>query len=188
MKIIVGCEYSQVVTKAFRERGHEAYSCDLMDTEGNPAWHIKDDILNHLDDGWDMGIFHPPCTRICNSGVRWLDERNLWDEMRQAAEFFKTLMNSNIPKRALENPIPHRYALEIIGRKYDQIIQPYHFGDPESKATCLWLFNLPPLFAKFSGGEGIRQSVFLTSPGENRAKIRSRTFNGVAQAMATQWG
>jgi hypothetical protein len=188
MKVLVACEYSQVVTKAFRERGHEAYSCDLLPSEGNPKWHIQDDVLRHLDDGWDIMIAHPPCTRICNSGVRWLEERNLWEEMRQGALFFRKLLDARINKKGLENPIPHHYALDIIGRKYDQIVQPYHFGDKESKATCLWLVNLPPLLATFTGGEGIQQSVFKQPPSANRGHIRSRTFPGIAKAMAEQWG
>ena len=188
MNVLIACEFSQVVTKAFRERGHEAYSCDVLPTEGNPDWHRRAEVHALLRDGWDMMIAFPPCTFLCNSGVRWLHERNgRWERMRQAATFFNDLLNAPIPRIALENPIQHRYARNLI-RKPDQIIQPYHFGDMQSKATCLWLKNLPPLMAKFSGGEGIRQDCFKTAPSENRWQIRSRTFPSIAKAMAEQWG
>lgn len=188
MRVLIACEESQVVCKAFRERGHEAYSCDIQECSGgHPEWHIQDDVLKHLDDGWDLMIAHPPCTRLCNSGVRWLAERSLWQEMRDAAYFFKRFLVAGdvIPKIAIENPIPHKYA-EL--PKYDQIIQPYYFGDKESKKTCLWLRGLPPLTFTWTGGEGIKQSVFKAPPGPDRAKIRSKTFPGIANAMAEQWG
>lgn len=186
MRVLVACEFSQVVTKAFRERGHEAYSCDLLPTEGNPEWHIQDDVLKHLNDGWDLMIAHPPCTRLCNSGVRWLSERNLWQEMQKSALFFKALLDAPIGRIAVENPIPHKYALEIITRKYDQIIQPFHFGHPDSKSTCLWLKNLPPLMATIISP--IREgNIWRMSPSPERGKNRSRTFLGIAEAMASQW-
>jgi len=188
MKILIACEFSQVVTKAFREREHEAYSCDLLPTEGNPNWHIQDDVLQHLNDGWDMMIAFPPCTYLCNSGVCWLHKRpERWQDLEKACEFFNRLLNEPISKIAIENPIQHKYARAKI-RKPDQIIQPYHFGDVESKATCLWLIGLPPLMAYFSGGEGIRQTGHYLPPSPDRAKERSRTFPSVAKAMAEQWG
>jgi len=191
MKVLVACEFSQVVTKAFRERGHEAYSCDLLPTEGNPEWHLQRDILletTYRPIFWDMLIAFPPCTYLCNSGVRWLHERDTrWKFMWDACKFFNELLDAAIPKIAIENPIQHKYARTKI-RKPDQIIQPYHFGDMESKATCLWLKGLPPLIANFSGGEGIQQSTFRKSPSPNRGKERSRTFLGIARAMAAQWG
>lgn len=187
MRIIGACEVTQRVVTALRERGHEAYSCDVLPTVGNPEWHIQDDVRNHLDDGWDMMIAFPPCTYLCNSGVRWLHERpERWELLERACEFFNALLDAPISRIAVENPIQHRYARGQI-RKPDQIIQPYHFGDMESKATCLWLVNLPPLIAMFTGGEGIKQSVFNQTPSPHRGQIRSRTFLGIAKAMADQW-
>lgn len=188
MRVLVGCEVTQRVAGALREHGHEAYSCDVLPTEGNRAWHIQGDVLCYLKDGWDMMIAFPPCTYLCNSGVRWLHERpERWGLLQDAISFFNTLLTAPIPKVAVENPIQHKYAREKI-RKPDQIIQPYHFGDMESKATCLWLVRLPPLMAMFSGGEGIRQSVFHQVPSPERGRLRGRTFPGVAMAMAMQWG
>jgi len=188
MRVLVACEFSQVVTKAFRERGHEAYSCDLLPTEGNRDWHIQGDVLAHLADGWEAMIAHPPCTFLCNSGVRWLHERPArWRQMAEAIVFFNGLLAAPIKRIAVENPIQHKYARQHI-RKPDQIIQPYHFGDMQSKATCLWLKGLPPLMASFTGGEGIRQDCFKATPSPDRGKLRSRTFRGIAQAMAEQWG
>jgi hypothetical protein len=185
MKVIIGCEFSGIVRDAFIAKRHEVISCDLLPTE-KPGPHYQGDIFDIINDGFGLGIFHPPCTRLANSGVRWLDERNLWDEMRFAAEFFKALFNSDIPMIAIENPIPHRYALEIIGKKYDQIIQPWMFGHGETKATCLWLKNLPKLQPTniVDGREG---RVWKMTPGPERWKERSRTLPGIAEAMAEQW-
>jgi len=188
MKVLIACEESQVVCKAFRERGHEAYSCDLLPTSGNyPEWHIQDDVLNHLDNGWDLVIVFPPCTRLCNSGVRWLAERDLWDEMNEGIKFFLHFQNfGNMGyKVAIENPIPHKYAKRIIG-SYTQIIQPWQFGHPETKATCLWLYNLPKLIPDkiVSGRNG---KIWKMPPSPERSKLRSRTFPGIAKAMADQW-
>ena len=188
MKVLVACESSYTVTEALRNKGHDAKSCDLLPTEGDAEHHIQGDVLQHLCDGWDMMIAFPPCPYLCNSGVRWLHERPMrWALMKEACGFFNDLLNAPIPKIAIENPIQHRYARELI-RKPDQIIQPYHFGDKESKATCLWLVGLPPLLASFSGGEGIKQSVFNQPPSPNRWRERSRTFPGIAKAMVEQWG
>jgi len=186
MKVLVACEFSQIVTNAFRVKGHNAYSCDLIPTEGNPKYHIQGNVLEILDDGWDLMIAHPPCTRLCNSGVRWLHERNLWKEMRAGAKFFKQLLEAKISKICVENPIPHKYAVNEIGRSYDQIIQPFEFGHEESKATCLWLKNLSFLVSTKIMDKR-KQSVWKTSPSPNRWKIRSRTFQGIADAMAEQW-
>jgi len=145
MRVLIACEFSQVVTNAFREQGHEAFSCDILPTEGNPEWHIQDDVLNHLDDGWDLMIAHPNCQYLCNSGVWALHkEEGRWDKMRVASQFFKDLHDCSIPRICVENPIPHKYARETIG-KYTQIVQPWMFGEDASKATCLWLKNLPKL-------------------------------------------
>jgi len=188
MKIIVACERYQRICKAFRELGHEAYSNDLVPTEGNPEWHIQGNILDYLDAGWDMMIANPPCPYLANSGVRWLiGNQERYEKMVEACRFFNTLLDAPIPLIAIENPIQHKYARQFI-RKPDQIIQPYHFGDRESKATCLWLKGLPPLLAYFTGGEGIMQSVYRQPPAPNRGMIRSKTFDGIAKAMAEQWG
>lgn len=186
MRVLVACEFSGVVRDAFSGRGHEAYSCDLLMTE-RPGLHIMADVLDVLDMGWDLMVAHPPCTRLCNSGVRWLRERNLWGEMREGADFFKRLLEATIEKIAIENPIPHKYALEIIGRKYDQIIQPWQFGHGETKATCLWLKNLP-LLQPTDIVDGREQKVWKMSPGRDRWKNRSVTYDGIAMAMAEQWG
>jgi len=188
MRVLVACEESQVVTIAFRARGQEAYSCDIQPCSGgHPEWHLQCDVLTVLDRGWDLMIAHPECTRLCNSGVRWLTERDLWEDMRKAADFFNKLKNAEqIPKRCVENPIPHRYAREIIGG-YTQIIQPNQFGHPESKATCLWLFNLPVLIPTNIVGVA-EQRIWKMPPSPERAKLRSKTFPGIAKAMAEQWG
>lgn len=186
MRVLVACEYSGRVRDAFRSRGHDAMSCDLLPTDA-PGPHYQGDVRDILQEGWDLMIYHPPCTRLTNSGVRWLHERNLWDEMRESAEFFRCLLDAPIPRKAGENPIPHRYALDIIGRMYDQIIQPWQFGHGETKATCLWLTNLPPL-RPTAPVEGREQRVWKLPPSEDRWKLRSLTYPGVAAAMADQWG
>ncbi len=186
MKVLVACEFSGIVRDAFARRGHDAWSCDLLPTE-IPGNHIQDDVLKHLDEGWDLMIAHPPCTRLCNSGVCWLGKRNLWAEMEQAGQFFRLLLEAEIPRVAVENPIPHKYALNIIGRKYDQAIQPWQFGHGETKATCLWLVNLPILLPT-SVVEGRAQRSHHEPPSPDRWKNRSRTFTGIAEAMAEQWG
>lgn len=187
MRVLVACEFSGIVRDAFAARGHDAWSCDLLPTE-RPGNHIQGDVLEVLNNGWDLMIAHPPCTFLCNSGVRWLHETlGRYREMVNAAVFFKLLLDSVVPKIAIENPIPHGNALEIIGRKYDQRIQPYEFGHGETKATCLWLKNLPPLMATamMNGREG---RVHKEPPGPDRWKNRSRTYEGFADAMAEQWG
>lgn len=185
MRVLVACEYSGRVRDAFRAMGHDAISCDLLSSEA-PGPHHQGDVRAMLAQPWDLVVAHPPCTRLCNSGVRWLAERNLWQEMREAAEFFKLIMSAPIKKKAIENPIPHKYALEIIGRKYDQIIQPHQFGHGETKATCLWLENLDKL-QPTNNVEGREQRIHLMSPGANRSHERSRFFPGIANAMAAQW-
>ena len=185
MKVLVACEFSGIVREAFKAKWHDAWSCDLLPTE-IPGQHIQGDVLEILDDGWDLMIAHPPCTRLCNSGVRWLAERNLWNDMKNSCIFFNKLLNAPINKIAIENPIQHKYARQYI-RKPDQIIQPYHFNEPESKATCLWLKGLPPLMATIVHTE-FNQSIFKQAPSPERTMIRSRTFLGIASAMAEQWG
>jgi hypothetical protein len=189
MRVLVACEESQAVTKAFRAKGHEAYSCDLQDCSGgHPEWHIKGDVIHQLYNDWDLVIAHPTCTRLTNSGVRWLAERDLWDDMYAACEFFnhfQSLGKSGV-RVCIENPIPHKYAVEYIG-KYDQIIQPWQFGHGETKATCLWLYNLPKLVPT-DIVVGREQRIWKMSPGPERTKERSKTFSGIAAAMADQWG
>jgi len=206
MRVLVACEFSQVVTRAFRDRGHEAYSCDLLPTEGNPEWHIQKDILEVISntwDTWDLMIAHPPCTYLTVTGNKWFKpeykERfpNRQQQRDEAIGFFMFLANAPIPKIAIENPIG---IMSTIWRKPDQIIQPYWFGDPERKSTCLWLKNLPSLLAtvwvepniiRYKTRKGTDDnwhvSTIKLSPLE-RMKARSRTFQGIAQAMAEQWG
>lgn len=190
MKILIACEFSGVVREAFNAyHGNYAISCDLLPPEdGRTDYHYQGDVRDILNDGWDMMIAFPPCTRLCNSGVRWLNERNLWDDMRDGAEFFKLLMNAPIPLIAIENPIPHKYALEIIGRKYDQIIQPWQYGQGETKATCLWLKGLPKLVStNIVDGRKPRIHRLYIKDRQERMKERSRTYPGIAAAMAEQW-
>lgn len=138
MNILIGCEFSGIVRDAFSERGHDVMSCDLIPSE-QPGQHYQGDVFDIIDDGWDLMIAHPPCTYLANSGVRWLHtNEGRWADMVKGAEFFKSLLNTNIDKICIENPIPHKYAVEIIGRKYDQLIQPWQFGHMESKATYVY--------------------------------------------------
>lgn len=195
MNILIACEFSGVVRNAFIRRGHRAVSCDFLPTESEGP-HYAGDVRYLLDDGWDLMIAHPPCDYLTNSGVRWLHERpERWAHMRQGAEFFRLLLEAPIPKIAVENPIMHRYAKAIIGRGQDQVIQPYMFGHPERKATCLWLKGLPALRATHDVREEMarlpkreQQRLHWLPPRPNRAKERSRTFQGIAEAMADQWG
>lgn len=199
MKVLIACEESQTVCKAFRKLGHEAYSCDILDCSGgHPEWHIKGDVIPLLSQEWDLIIAHPPCTFLANSGVRWLyKDESRWAKMRNAAEFFNKFVSYGMSgkKIVIENPIMHKYAKEIIQAPYSQIIQPYQFGHAESKATCLWLFNVERL----SGTDNVKntweklpkkdaQRVHYLHPGPDRAKLRSKTFQGIADAMAEQWG
>ena len=187
MRVLVACEESQEVTKAFRRLGHEAFSCDLQDCSGgHPEWHIKGDAVEVLySQKWDRAIAHPPCTRLANSGVQWLKKRNLWRELDDAREFFYRFVNYGKEgnKIAIENPIPHKYGCLP---KYTQIIQPWQFGHGETKATCLWLYGLPKL-RPTNIVEGREQKVWKIPPGPDREKLRSKTYSGIAEAMASQW-
>lgn len=166
------------------------YDIASFDSDPRGARHLTGDLFT-MDprelEGYDLGIFHPPCTRLTNSGVRWLAERNLWSEMEEAARFFRRLLELPVARIAIENPIPHRYAREIIGAKYDQIVQPWQFGHGETKATCLWLKNLPPLVPT-QIVDGREARVHKLPPSANRWKLRSITYQGIADAMAEQWG
>jgi hypothetical protein len=190
MKVLIGCEYSGVVRRAFAALGHDAWSCDLLPAEDFSNQHIVGDVRDYLNDDWDLlAVFHPPCTRLCNSGVRWLAERNLWAELDEAADFFSTLWNAPIPRRALENPIMHKYAKARIVNYQEpaQIIQPWQFGHGETKATGLYLHGLMPLWPT-NVVDGRSARVHRMPPGPNRWRERSRTFEGIAIAMAEQWG
>jgi len=186
MRVLVACEFSGTVRDAFAARGHDAMSADLLPTE-TPGPHYQGDARDILGEGWDLLIAHPPCTRLCNSGVRWLDERGLWAEMREAARLFLDFLNAPIPRIAVENPVMHGHAREIIGRGPDFTIQPWMFGDGEIKRTCFWVKNLPRLRpTHFVDGREAR--IHLAPPSEDRGKIRSVTYPGIAAAMADQWG
>lgn len=183
-RVLIACEESQTVCKALRVRGFEAYSCDVVDCSGgHPDWHIKDDVLKHLGDGWDMAICFPPCTDLAVSGARWFEQKRLDGRQQKSIEFFMQFTKLNIPT-AIENPIS---IMSSVYRKPDQIIQPWMFGHGETKATCLWLFGLPKLIPTniVSGRE---QHIWKMPPSETRGKERSKTFSGIAEAMATQWG
>ncbi len=195
MKVLVACEFSGIVRSAFAAKGHDAWSCDLLPTE-IPGHHYQCDIRNSIiwNQHWDLLIAHPPCTRLCNSGVVWLEKRNLWNELKQAAEFFKFFLEAPVAKIAVENPIPHKYALELIGRKYTQIVQPWMFGHKERKATCLWLKNLTKLVetdnVKIEMNilpKNQQQRLHYLPPSKDRWKARSRTYKGIAEAMADQF-
>lgn len=196
MRVLVACEFTGTVRDAFRDRGHEAVSCDLKPSE-EPGPHIQGDVRDVLDDGWDLMVAHPPCTYLCNSGVRWLHEReSRWEKMERAAAFFRTLLEAPIPKVCIENPVPHGYAVEEIGRTYDQTIQPYEFGHPESKRTCFWLRNLPPVEPTNvlpEPEDGVWENQTPSGqnklgPSDSRSEDRARTYEGVAEAMAERWG
>jgi len=181
MRVLVGCEFSGRVRSAFRALGHDAWSCDLLPAEDGSAHHIQGDVLTVIGDGWDLGIFHPPCTHLAVSGARWFKDKQT--EQAEALEFVRALLAAPIPRIALENPIS---IISSRIRKPDQIIQPYMFGHGETKATCLWLKGLPKL-EPTDIVPGREAKVHRMSPGPNRWKERSRTYPGIAQAMAEQW-
>ncbi len=162
-------------------------SCDLLPTDV-PGPHYEGSVFDVINDGWDLMIAHPPCTYLCNSGVRWLHtDPKRWDLMREGAEFFKTLLNAPIARIAVENPIQHKYAKEIIQTPYSQIVQPWQFGHGETKATCLWVKGLP-LLEPTNVVSGREQRLHKLPPSKERWKLRSKTFQGIADAMAKQWG
>lgn len=185
MRFINGCAKSKFLAEAFESLGWDAWTCDILPSEG---WHkhIQDDILRHLDDGWDFGIFHPDCTYLANSGVRWRVERQEWKQIKEAADFFNQVNAAPFP-HVTENPVQHKYAREYIPI-YDQIIQPWNFGVLESKATCLWLTGVPELILPIKlKPENVKQSVWREAPNPERKANRSRNFPGVSLAMAKQW-
>ena len=180
MRVLVACEYSGRVRDAFLAKGHDAMSCDLLPTDV-PGPHYQGDVMDIIGDGWDMMIAHPPCTHLAVSGARWFKDKQT--EQAEALEFVRVLLGVNIPRIALENPVS---IISSRIRKPDQVIQPWQFGHGETKATCLWLKNLPKL-APSNIVEGREQRVHRMPPGPDRWKERSRTFEGVAAAMADQW-
>ncbi len=192
---MVACEFSGTVREAFRAKGHDAWSCDLLPTE-QPGQHIQGDVLEVLNGDWDLMIGHPPCTYLTVSGNKWMNHPrfpNRAADRENGADFFMALYNANIPKIAVENPIG---VMSTRFRKPDQVIQPWMFGHGEVKATCLWLKGLPPLvpthidndlFACATPTER-HDRLHRLPPSEDRWKIRSKTFQGIANAMADQWG
>ena len=205
MRVLVACEFSGVVRDAFTRAGHDAWSCDLLPSESYGINHIRGNVLDVLDGGWDLMIAHPPCTYLCNSGISWLYRRpERWLQLERARDFFMELWHADIPRICVENPVPHRH-----GRlpKYTQTIQPYQFGEDASKRTCLWLQGLPKLrptkivkpsrpIASYHSSPPTKM-VYANQtksgrnnvpPGPTRWMDRSRTYKGIAEAMAEQWG
>lgn len=181
MKVLVACEFSGVVREAFRKLGHDAWSCDLLPPEDESVYHIHGDVTLYLKEDWDLMIAHPPCTHLAVSGARWFKDKV--QEQAEALDFVRTLLAAPINKIALENPIS---IISSKIRKPDQIIQPWMFGHGETKATCLWLKNLP-LLIPTNIVNGREARVHKMSPGPDRWKERSRTYSGIAQAFAEQW-
>jgi len=186
MDILVACEESQIVTSELRKLGHNAFSCDILPTSGiHPEWHIKGDAIKEAYLGvWDMMIAFPPCTHLASSGARWFEQKRKDGRQKESVDFFMMLVNSPIDKIAIENPIG---IMSNIYRKPNQIIQPWQFGHGETKSTCLWLKNLPEL-KPTNIVEGREQRIWKMPPSQDRAKLRSKTFPGIAKAMAEQWG
>lgn len=191
MRVLIACEYSGTVRDAFADRGHDAWSCDLLpsDTAGN---HYLGDVRDILDDEWDLMIAHPPCTHLAVSGARWFKDKQA--EQAEALDFVRLLLDAPIPRIALENPVS---IISSKIRKPNQIIQPYEYGHEATKTTCLWLKNLPPLMPTNIVGKGKRHVTksgkslpewYNLPPSADRWKIRSATFSGIAEAMADQWG
>jgi hypothetical protein len=182
LRVLIACEFSGVVREAFRRRGHDAWSCDLLPAEDGSAFHFQSDVLPQLNRDWDLMVAHPPCTHLAVSGARWFVEKR--SEQMEALEFVRQLMDAPIERIALENPIS---VISSRIRKPDQIIQPWMFGHGETKATCLWLKGLA-LLTPTDVVDGRHARVHRESPGPERWKNRSRTLTGIADAMASQWG
>ena len=196
MKILIACEYSGRVRDAFIAKGHDAMSCDIEPTD-SPGPHYQGDVRDILDDDWDMVIAHPPCTYLTNSGVSWLHkDPSRWQKLDDGAAFFKLFLDLPVERICVENPIMHKYAKERIGGlQQSQVIQPWMFGHPERKATCLWLKGLPLLTETDNVKTDMealpknkQQRLHYLPPSEDRWKLRSTTFQGIANAMADQWG
>ena len=196
MKVLIACEFSGVVRDAFTALGHDAMSCDILPTE-SPGNHYQGDIFDLDFSEFDLLIAHPPCTYLANSGVCHLHKTTeRWPKLFEGAEFFKRLLDAPVPKKAIENPIMHKYARQLIGGvRQSQVVQPWMFGHPEQKATCLWIQGLPLLKPTSSVKEEMmalpknqRERLHYLPPSEDRQKLRSVTFQGLANAMASQWG
>ena len=202
-KVLVACEFSGIVRDAFREEGYDAVSCDLRETERNPEYHIQRDVLELIEERgeeFDLMVAHPPCTYLSNSGVRWLYEKEKrWQDMIEGGVFFRKLLNCDkIPHIAVENPIMHKWGKKVAGienhpDELKQRVQPWQFGEPEKKAVCLWFKNLP----KLEETDNVKDVVDSLPKeeaqkkywmGSNSSKERSRFFEGIAEAMAKQWG
>ena len=184
MRVLVACEYSGRVREAFRKLGHDAWSCDLLESEDNSKFHYQTEVENVINNGWDLMICHPPCTHLAVSGARHFKAKQESGVQQEALEFVRLLLEADIPKIALENPIS---IISSKIRKPDQIIQPWQFGHGETKATCLWLKGLPKLVPT-NIVEGREQRIHKMPPSPTRWKERSRTYQGIADAMAKQWG
>lgn len=202
LRILVGCEESQSVTIELRKLGHEAFSCDIQECSGgHPEWHLQQDIFEVIDQGWDIGIFFPPCTDLAVSGAAHFEKKRLDGSQQKSIDFFMRLANCNIPRIAIENPIG---IMSNLYRKPNQIVQPYFFGDPYKKSTCLWLKGLPlldptdivePIFIEYNSkktksGKSKYSFMGTTSTSNNNIKakkLRSKTPEGLAKAMADQW-
>ena len=203
MKILVACEESQAVTKELRKLGHQAFSCDILSCSGgHPEWHIQGDVLEQLDKGWDMLIAFPPCTHLAVSGARHFAKKIADGRQQQGIDFFMKMVNAPIPKKAIENPIG---IMSTKYRKPNQIIQPWEYGDKAQKSTCLWLEGLPNLiptnivekgeFVEFVSKKGVKKrqpkwyfdALKKAKTPQERSTLRSKTFPGIAKAMATQW-
>lgn len=209
-RILIACEFSGIVRRAFTARGFDAWSADLLPAEDGSNHHYRGDVRDILHEGWDLLVVaHPPCTRLCNSGVRWLttpppgkSAAQMWAELDEGAALFSTLWNAPVPRVAVENPVMHRHARERIAgwQSPAQSVQPWQYGDWETKRTCLWLRGLPPLVPAYPKLDNARAALGLPPdalpsarvhrmpPGQNRARERSRFFPGIAAAMAEQWG
>lgn len=195
MRVLIACEESQTVCKAFRALGHEAISCDLLECSGgHPEWHVCGDVLPLLREAWDIVIAFPPCTDLCVSGARWFAAKQADGRQQASVEFFLEFTRlEHVSRVAIENPVG---IMSRLYRKPDQIIQPWQFGDPHTKATCLWLKGLAPLEPTDILRPGPRHTTksgrslpewYNLPPGPDRARLRSKTFNGIALAMAQQW-
>jgi site-specific DNA-cytosine methylase len=204
MKVLIACEYSGRVTKAFRDKGHEAYSVDLLETDGDPAYHMVGDVRSYLSDPWDLVVGFPPCNDLSSIGARYWPEKQADGRQQAAVNLFLDIYNANAPRVAVENPIGY---MNTHWRKPDQIINPFQFGDPWKKKTCLWLRGLPllrstnmvePLGSWVDGGtythrlrgdrEGAKKAVGPSVSMSERTRSRNKTFKGIALAMAEQWG
>lgn len=184
-KVLIACEESQAVTIQFRRLGIEAFSCDVESCSGgHPEWHIQDDVIPLLKQDWSLIIAFPPCTHLACSGARWFVQKRKDGRQQQGIDFFMQFVNAKCPKVAIENSIG---IMSTLWRKPDQIIQPWQFGHGETKATCLWLKELPLLFPT-KIVDGREQKIWKLPPSKDRSKLRSKTYLGVAKAMAEQWG